>query len=358
MSVQSLNKNLYQAPWPKSLEPTPLRTITTFTYNALSCTLLFPIGITRLLNHWIIRPLIIENQLVQGIKRHKGHAIENNRVAFNMPNGQTIVGTFIEGTHRDKLIILNCGTGQWCEKITNKAILESGASILAINHPGVGSKKSYPGTGGVDFHESLGLATFSAFNFANKGFELEEQKYKFFEKNIALYGYSLGGTAATIAAQYIEETHGPTAVKLINDRSFNSVPKLATSLMLRIKNTPCKKIKGPKKAIKIFLFCIPNFLIRISIYCTTFLTGIRLDPESAFKKLQSKNKCVIYTKEDQIIPYKEGGALHKSIKKTKQYEKIQLSKEYDHMTPLEGDEKNLVLKHIQKFLKLTPVHSL
>ncbi|MES2344550.1 MAG: hypothetical protein V4494_01235 [Chlamydiota bacterium] len=370
MTTITFNKEIFQAAWPKSLEPTASKKVANFVWNALCATVLLPIGVARVLNHWIIRPIIIENFIETGIKRHKGHKFENKPISFKMANGQTIKGTFLQGvSHGNKLIILSCGSGQWCEKTgRHPALLESGASILAINNPGVGTSKSYPGIDGLDIHKSFGLATFSAFELATQT-KLNGGKRKFHEKNILFYGYSLGGAAATIGAGYVEETYGekakttdgkeikPVEVKLINDRSFNNLNKLAIARILQIKNTPFQALKFAKKISKCITFFIPNFLIRISVYSTTFLAGLRLDPETAFKKLKTEKKCIIFSKKDPIIPYK-GGSLFKSIKDSKKIcTGIKLDDGYDHLKTFEGEAKNTTLKCIQDFLGLSKTKS-
>lgn len=369
MSIKSINNNTsyFQATLPKSLESTLAKKIAKYVWNFLCATLLFPVGIVRILNHYIIRPFLIKNAILPATHLYKQNYsispsdLNTNEQLIRLKNayGEKIEGTFFYGTkYPTKLVILNHGNAVHCldYKEAYPEIINSGVSILSINHPGVGKSEGRLGTHGLDLEESLGLSVYSAYQYARK-------KLNFSKKNIVLDGFSVGGLASTIGATFVQEMYGKKAVKLINDRSFSNIVQIGTSLVkkiqknlnneLSIKNFSLKNVlnTGVVTFIKISIEHLPPIMIPFLLKCLTIIFGLKADAAEAFKKLKGKNKCIIYTKKDNVIPYREA-SLYQSVKNSCNFSRIKLRKMHKHSTPLEQREAKYLQAQIYEFLKI------
>lgn len=323
MSINAVNNsNIYQASWPKSLEPTLCKKICQFVWNLLSV-IIFPIGLMRLANHYIIRPLAIKYAILPATRCFKHCEIENNKIEFKTANGEVIEGTFYKGAkHPEKLVIVSGGNMMHCEQAEDfSALMNSGVSVLSINPMGVGQSDGQIGTKGLNIDESLGLAVYSAYEFAR-------EELKFGEKDITLYGLSLGGFSSTFGAVYVQEQYGADAVHLINDRSLSSTTDMAIAIGKKVKTcfkeNPFSNFTLLGKVIKCLSHIIPDCILSLIIHIGTFLFGLRANADEAFLKLETKNKCVIYTQDDEVIPF-EGASLYRAVEnKTSDFSSIEL----------------------------------
>ncbi|MES2344614.1 MAG: hypothetical protein V4494_01560 [Chlamydiota bacterium] len=344
MTSLAVNNSIYCASWPKTIEPTCATKIFNCAWNVFSL-VCFPVGVARLLNHHVIRPYAIKNLLLPAINSFEGCRVNKKyRGSFKMANGKKIEGLFCQRLkHSDKLVIYCSGNGGLpSKKYLPRVLKGSGASVLAVNYPGVAGSKGFPAANGLNLEESLALPVYSAFEYAVK-------KLNVAKENVLLYGFSIGGAAATIGASYIESRYGKDAVKLISDRSFSSLSTLAVAYVSLIKETirkmPNQKTSVRGRVIKWVILNVPDFFVRAAVH----LTGLEINAESAFKKLKTKNKCVIYAEKDQMIPYKAGATLYQGVQKVVDFFAIKLSNMHGHVTDFQGHSNTLVRERIHEF---------
>jgi hypothetical protein len=302
---------IYQAEWPKSLEPSLLDRIWNVVWDVLCCTLLFPIGLARLalrVTHFII---IAQGVLPATFRHQKEEISPELRHTFKTPDGETLEGRFTPSKHpnnKDKVVIVCGGNGMHCKQAEKiHLLINSGASIFGVNPRGVGQSSGFPGTNGLSLQDSLALDAYSAYEYVRNTLNVDPEK-------IILHGLSLGGSYTTRAALLIEEKYGENAVKLINDSSFSTIAKVAIAHFQEAK----KGTYGEN--LQLLTSWISDPLAETVINFGTYILGLQIDAAEAWNKLKTKKKCVLICKQDRIVPF--SASLYFAIEKTSECQAI------------------------------------
>lgn len=283
---------IYQAEWPKSLEPSLLGKIWNVVWNILCCTLLFPIGLTRLAIH-ITRCAIITGLVLPATYLHENRTIDaDSRHTFKTPDGETLEGKFTPSSNDNEKVIIMCvGNGMHCdlaEKCHNT--INSGASVFGFNLRGVGKSSGFPGTNGLSLQDSLTLDAYSAYEYVRNTLKIAPE-------NIILHGLSLGGSYSARAALLIQEKYGEEAVKLINDSSFSTTAQVAIAHFKKAKEGAYGE---ELKSLTSWIF---DPIAEIAIQFSTYIFGLQIDAAEAWNRLKTKSKCILTCIEDPVIPY-------------------------------------------------------
>lgn len=405
--MTAVNPALYQAPWPEDLRPTFSRKVAKIAFNLFSC-LFFPIGVIRILNHWVVRPMAIRYLILPltlyvdgtlkalhpsedkqesrirrvafdifslvvfpvGLTRLLNHFIlrpleirlaphmlylnHGEKTTFKAASGEKIQFYYEAQKGSDKLIL---SVGGNCEPAQNRALDMQGLvgntpiSILTINPIGADGSSGFPGCNGLSVEESTAIAVYSAYEYA-----IHQLQFK--KENILLYGFSWGGVGTVLGARYIQKKYGEDAVKIVNDRSLSSTSAIASAqvqnlLKLKVSHLP-KNPSSLNITTHLFERAIKGVLrigVKVVVGSAVRVAGLHLDPARVWNSLTTKNKCVIYSETDEVIPFKQA-SLHQPNGHPPTYQTVVCKG--GHCTPLSYKAKAKVLNHIITFLGMTP----
>lgn len=291
------SKSLFQAQWPKSLEPalqsTAQKTCKVF-WNIISV-VIFPIGLVRLAGYYLRN--VFFRCIVPGIPRidtdvrsywdltkiiarflynpenFKANLTDwgetelirtdGESAQFTAPDGAQIDGAFIPGKHKNKVILFVGGNAEQWETLNwHHRLKPIGASLLFLNPRGVGNSI------GTRYGEGYALDTYAAAEYLihEKGIDPE---------NILFAGFSMGAANATRGAALIQEKYPDKKIQALNINSFSSLEK------------EIYEVLGT--------FGYLGFL-------ASKLIGLNKDVKKAWDTLKGK-KVIFHNPKDPVIPY-------------------------------------------------------
>lgn len=339
--------SLYQAPWPEALKPTMCRKLQRAAFNFFSL-VIFPIGLIRMLNHWVVRPLMIRLAILPLTGFNNG----TSHPTFKTASGEVITATYTPKEGAEKLILAvggNCQTAQdMCTRMGN-LVGDTSISVLAVNPIGADGSSGFPGRNGLDLSESTGMAVYSAYEYAINTLKIKKE-------NILVYGTSWGGVGAVLGAGHIQRKYGVEAVKIVNDRSLKSTSAVAaahTKRFLKLTDSPPEKNASCLRKIahlfKRVIKAVLRGVVGIGVGIATRVAGLQVDAGAVWNRLKTTNKCVVYSESDEVIPFKEASLHHPNVKnpsyKTVVYQG-------DHNSSLPEKTKNELLDHIKNILNI------
>lgn len=275
---------LFQASYPDSLNPDKTGLLQRI-WDVISI-VIFPIGFVRFcLRNYLFSAIVpgARDCSQEDIQPYKDDLLKfGEEVRFKTPDGAEISGYFYEGDeHPEKVVFYATGNaGQWELESDAEAVQEAiqkGYSVFMINPRGVGDSKGYRSA------DSYALDFYSGFEYLMK-----VKQFKL--KDIAFWGFSMGGALGTLGAALIQEKYKQSPAVMIADRTFKDLATEAYYITTERGRNSCFIYKA-------FLFieaCILYFLVK--------LFGMNIDVLQAWNKLGCTKACY-WIPEDKIIPF-------------------------------------------------------
>jgi Chlamydia CHLPS protein (DUF818) len=313
-SLKNASWELYQQPFTAKpptgyREPTLLDRIKKVAWRIFSI-IIFPIGLFEYLGEKLIVPascMFVRLNHKKELARDGKDLVQTydgKRNTLITPDGVKLDSVFFSGSKNPEKVVIYCGGNrcfmeqQWwmVEKITKKL----GYSLLLFNPRGVGNSTGSPSD------EGFALDTYTAAEYLAKcGHDYNDMIF---------YGHSLGGYRAVSGAALIQEMHPDKEIKVVNDRSFSSIPDIArhvsvTDIFRMIFGKP-KKTTSKKVNSTIFPRIMQFF-------------GWNYNTLDYWKKIKGENKIVIFDPRDEIIPYE--AQLIMGLSKASQYDYLSIS---------------------------------
>ncbi|MBS3904398.1 MAG: hypothetical protein KGZ39_03640 [Simkania sp.] len=220
---------LFQAEWPKSLQPTLLSKTANVAWNIFSV-IVFPIGLLRIANHITFRLAGILIHPASGISsaddriRMQLAKLGGQLTQFRTPDNERLEAMLFKGSSSNRRAIVYSPGNNADLELVSKNFLQfvrqnvGNVDVLILNHRGVGNSTGYSSPKG------LALDTYAAGEYLHKTRSADPS-------GIVFYGHSLGGYAALKGALLFQQHHPLAKVSAVNDRSFGSLSDAAAKII-------------------------------------------------------------------------------------------------------------------------------
>lgn len=322
---------VFRAEWPESLKPeldSCIAKTAKIFWDVISY-IIFPIILLRYLYDYL-KDLALFLLVPGSIHVEATHlafmgmdvitSYDGEKLKLCTPDGALLDAVFFQGeTEPAKAIIFACGNGmQWETSGQRLAQLkEFGVSILMINPRGVGESQ------GIRSCEGYALDTYTGYEYLHRHLNIDLE-------NILLVGHSMGAAYGSCGAALIQEKYPDKKISMMHDRSFGYL----TTEVGALANSICCCLGSIAQCL-LYPFCI------------------EINSVDAFEKLKGQ-KCVIYSQNDRIIPYKEA-SLHSHLPQESCDNVFELEMDHsfdDHMRPYSHEEHEIFANTVSTFLKL------
>jgi hypothetical protein len=306
MPTTPITSTNFQTAWPAAYQPNFQNHISQVAWNIFSV-VVFPIGLLRLAQHCIVAFDRSENTV--GQKLH-----------FRAPDGVNLSGTlFAERASSTKVILAIEGTSAGLSSQTLEMLQQTGATIMTLDCRGKSS--------GFYERTKIHWDVYSAYEYLIRERNIHPN-------DILLYAHSDSGAFGLKAAQWIQEKYPQAEIKCMINSAYSD---LANEFSWLLGGGILGKMAG-------------QFIKAI---------GWQVNNKEAFDQLKGK-KCLIYDKNDRVIPFKASllqavkSSLRGQVTKIKCSDTRGFSRPAAHGGPFTPWEIAAVQKQICEMLALPP----